>query len=441
MFDDVVLAKAPSTVSLGSSLGASGNTSGAWRTLSLEGTTARLGVAAHFRGDRSDSQRRLQKAKEAGFGFVRTDLFWNRIEPVRGSYDFSVADQLLADASALGLRVLFILAYENALFKDGVLMSTDGERNAFAAYAAAAAARYRGRGVKFEIWNEQNSGAICPAGNEGFWLPAPNAQYYAKLVTTTMTAIRVVDPTVEVTIGGLTPSFTSPCDLTQPTQFSFQYIDSMHSAGGLTNVSALGYHPYYDTAEMWGAELHMLRTSLRDKGLPTLPVWDTEWGVSSACPDGERPCAQGNTQAKRDRQAVRLARRFLVGLAMGLQVNVWYDLVDDGVDPSNREHHFGLYDTQFNAKPALAAMQTLADASTQRLAGLVLDLPSGMHALRFQKGTDTVYTVWVDRGSMQLSADTTGLLRALDVQGKALPLSGSWSVRESSGPIYLTYRH
>ncbi len=436
-FDDVVLARAPSLVSLVRA-GDAGTATG-WRAMDIADNTARLGVAVHFRGGRPENLGRLQMAKEAGFGFVRTDLFWSRVERVAGVYDFSAAEQLLEDARALGLKVLFILDYDNPLHRNGVLMSTDAERRAFASYAAAAAKRFKGRGVRFEIWNEQNSGAVCPWGNEGFWLPRPDARNYGRLVAATMEAVRAVDPAVEVTLGGITPSFTSRCDLDEATQFSFQYIDALHGAGGLGGVDALGYHAYYHHAEAWGAELRMLRTLLREKGRPAMQVWDTEWGVSSACPDGE-PCAQGASKFKRDRQAVRLARRMMVGLAMGLPVNVWYDLVDDGVDPGSREHHFGLYDSQLNGKPALAAMRVLANVSRERLTGAFPDLPAGMHALRFRRGGDTVYALWVERGELRLSADTGGLAGAVDVQGNALPATGNWTLHESQGPIYLTYR-
>ena len=432
-FDSVTLSNAPTTISF-----ARGDAGAKWRELSLVDTSAKLGVAVHFSGSRRDKQDRLQKAKEAGFGFVRTDLYWDQIERVRRNYDFAAADQLVADARALGLKVLFILDYGNPLYKSGVLMSSEGERNAFAAYAAAAAARFKGQGVKFEIWNEQNSGANCPEA--GFWPHRPHAQHYAQLVSATMRAIRPVDPGALVTLGGLTPSYTSPCELNEPTQFSFQYIRDLADAGGLNDVNALGYHPYYDIAERWGAELQMLRRLLREKGQPNLPVWETEWGVSSACPDGERPCTQGHTAIKRDRQAVRLARRLLVGLAMGLPINVWYDLADDGVDPNNREHHFGLYDHQLLAKPALAAMKTLAAVSQERLSGLVPDLPGGVHAVRFHKGAETIYAIWTERGNIQLTSDLNGLVNAVDVQGKNLPFSGRWTLRETDGPIYLTYR-
>lgn len=434
-FDDVALSTRPAAVSLARGAGAS-----AWRGTNVGDTASQLGVAAHFNGSAADNRAHLQKAKEAGFRFVRTDLFWNRIEHAPGVYDFSAYDRLLADAKSLGLNVLFIFAYTNDLHRSGALMSTAAEREAFAAYAGAAAARYKGQGVRFEIWNEENSGADCPSGNVGFWRPRPDAQTYAQLVAATMKAVRAADPWAEVAVGGLVPSFTSPCDTTQPTQFSFQYIDALDSAGGLADVNALGYHAYYNNAEAWGAELHMLKTLLREKGHPRTAVWDTEWGVSSACPDGETPCADGGSQPKRLRQAVRLARRLLVGIALGLPVNVWYDLVDEGVEPGTRGHHFGLYDTQLNPKPALAAMKALVAASKGRLSGVAPDLPAGMHALRFSNGGDAVYAVWVDRGQVRLDVDTRGLAQVIDTHGKNLPLAGSWTLRESDGPIYMTYR-
>jgi hypothetical protein len=435
-FDDVVLSTKPAAVSL--ARGAGGNPAAAWRGVDFGDTASRLGVSAHFNNTADINKTHLQKAKEAGFRFVRTDLFWDRIEEVRGVYDFSDYDPLLANAKSMGLNVLFIFSYTNAFYRSGALMSTAAEREAYAAYAGAAAAHFKGQGVRFEIWNEENTGADCPGGNVGYWRPRPDAQTYAKLVAATMKAVRAADPWAQVTVGGLVPSFT-PCG-TEPTEFSFQYIDTLDRAGGLNDVNALGYHAYYAHAEAWGAELHMLKTLLREKGRGSLAVWDTEWGVSSACPDGETPCADGSSEPKRNRQAVRLARRFLVGIALGLPVNVWYDLVDEGVTEGNRDHHFGLYDTQLKPKPALYAMQTLVAASKGRLTGAAPNLPAGLHALRFSNGGDAVYALWVDRGQVQLKVETQGLVQIADTKGKSLPVSGSWTLRETDGPVYLTYR-
>lgn len=445
-FDDVVLSTRPAAVSLSrgrAAGGAEAKASSAWRGPDSPDTASRLGVSAHFNQAPEVNRLHLLKAREAGFRFVRTDLFWDRVEKMRGVYDFSAYDRLLADAKSLGLDVLFIFAYTNPLHRDGALMSTAAERDAFAAYAGAAAARFKGQGVRFEIWNEPNTGADCPSGNVGFWRPRPDAATYGKLVAATMKAVRAADPKAQVTLGGLVPSFASPCDADQPTEFSFQYIDALERAGGLGPVDALGYHAYYIDPEAWGAELHMLRTLLREKGRASLAVWDTEWGFSSACPDGEAPCAIADGQQKLDRrarQAVRLARRFLVGATLRLPVNVWYDLVDDGAASDNREHHFGLYDTDLRPKPAQEAMKTFADASKGRLTGTAPNLPAGLHALRFSNGGDAVYAVWVDRGQVRLDIDTRGLAQATDARGRGLAATSPLTLREADGPVYLTYR-
>ncbi len=41
-------------------------------------------------------------------------------------------------------------------------------------------------------------------------------------------------------------------------------------------------------------------------------------------------------------QAKLLARQWLSNLANDIPLSIWYDWRDDGPDPKEREHHFGM---------------------------------------------------------------------------------------------------
>jgi beta-glucosidase/6-phospho-beta-glucosidase/beta-galactosidase len=113
-----------------------------------------LGIAVH---DRSDAT--LDICAGAGFTFVRTDLFWSDVETQRHKLDWSLWDPFVEGLKARGLRPLFILGFNNPDVYGGRWMegvTTYIEIQAFTAFAAAAATRYRDAQPIWEIWNEPN---------------------------------------------------------------------------------------------------------------------------------------------------------------------------------------------------------------------------------------------------------------------------------------------
>src|SRR5438067_12276078 len=60
-----------------------------------------------------------------------------------------------------------------------------------------------------------------------------------------------------------------------------------------------------------------------------IPILSGEWGYSGVT---FSPELQGKL----------LARQWLFNLSMNVGLNIWYDWRDDGVDPDNAEHHFGV---------------------------------------------------------------------------------------------------
>src|SRR5215467_8306815 len=127
-----------------------------------------VGVNIHFvTGHEQD----LDLIAAAGFKFVRMDFAWTAIEKQKGKYDWSEYDQLLANLDKRGLRALFILDYSHHLYERPVTSphpitgathrTTASPQHperiaAFANWAAAAAKRFHGRHIIWEIWNEPN---------------------------------------------------------------------------------------------------------------------------------------------------------------------------------------------------------------------------------------------------------------------------------------------
>lgn len=289
-----------------------------------------LGVNHHFPGNDAQDAKDIADTAAAGFRLIRYDMTWELVERSRGVYDFSAFDPLVAQMAAKGIRPLFILDYGNALYGNSRSVRTPEGRAAFARFAAAAAARYKGKNVIWEIWNEPNA--------DFFWSPAANANEYMQLLIDAATAIKLADPSAYVIAPGVN-------------RMDFDFMQKCLKAGLLRHINAVSVHPYRDShPETALDELARLQNLLaeHEPGLAT-PFVVGEWGYTTLHP--------GVTE---EFQAIYLQRLFLVNAMAGAEFTIWYDFRNDGTDPRNFEHNFGLYGHDGREKPALAAVRELS---------------------------------------------------------------------------------
>ncbi len=289
-----------------------------------------LGVNIHFI---LSSPAQLDEIANAGFRFVRMDMTWSGIEKSPGNYDFSQYDLLVQSMRQRGIRILFILDYGNPLYDSGLAPHTDAGRAAYAAFAAAAAARYAGKDILWEIWNEPNL--------DQFWKPRPNVDDYAALALTVIAAIRNVDPTALI-IG--------PAVCCLESQTAWDFLSALGDLGVLAMLDGVSIHPYLRAApEAVEAYDQHLRQIL-DQFSPgrQIPIVLSEWGYS-----------QYGTGLTDIQQAEYLARAWLVNLANGVNLSIWYDWQDDCSTTDDAECHFGTVDLQLNPKPAYDAANAL----------------------------------------------------------------------------------
>lgn len=136
----------------------------------------------------------------------------------------------------------------------------------------------------------------------------------------------------------------------------FSFLTGCIKLGLLRQVDAVSVHPYRDDQpEMALAELVRLQYLIAEYSpQKQIPVVVSEWGYTLLQP--------GVTE---EYQARYLQRLFLVTAMAGVEFTVWYDFRNDGPDPRNFEHNFGLYRHDGREKPVLVAARNLA----QQLSG------------------------------------------------------------------------
>ncbi len=288
---------------------------GCWKALPNSPTVDEsLGVNIHFTEPQPGE---LKMIADAGLRWVRMDFKWDVTEPEAGRYDFSAYDRLLKELEAHHLRAMFILDYGNPVYGE-TSPRTQASRKAFARWAVAAAQHFANRGVLWEIYNEPN--------NPMFWKPV-NAKEYALLAAAVGQAFREAVPG-EKLIG---PAVG---------EMDFAFLDSCLKAGVMDSFTAISVHPYLrHNPELVANDYARLRQMMRryrdEPDQAELPIISGEWGYSSAW--------RGMDE---EQQAAMLARQFLTNMANAIPISIWYDWRDDGIDPKEAEHHFGLVRNQ-----------------------------------------------------------------------------------------------
>lgn len=393
-----------------------------------------LGVNIHFTNPKPGEIRLIA---EAGFRWVRMDLNWDATERERGQYDFAAYDRLMSELDQFKIRALFILDYGNSIYDAGAPPRTDVARQAYVRWAVAAAKHFQNRGVSWEIYNEPN--------NSMFWPPKPKATEYIALALAVGRAFRATVPN-EKLIGPATSTI------------DFAFLEACFKAGLLEYWSAVSVHPYRQSGPEEAAnEYCRLReliaryrtgsggdgVSATNSSLPNkdVPIISGEWGYSSAW-----------RNMSEDRQGVMLARELLTNAANGIPISIWYDWRDDGADPAEAEHHFGIVrnayspgrDPIYEAKPAYLAARTLSGFfSGYKFAERLAVGSNDDYVLVFAKGGERRIAAWTTlptahRITIPLQAGQYTLTRHIGESLNAASANQSGiSIEVSTAPVYL----
>ena len=378
-----------------------------------------FGTNIHFRGEPKD----LDLIRDAGFKFIRMDLIWGGVERKKGVYEFEKIgyDALTEACTKRGIRLLYILDYSNRLYESQRSVRTEEGRKAFAAFAEAAAKRYKGKGILWEIWNEPNI--------KQFWAPQPSVDDYCKLVEETAPLVKKADPSGLVVAGATSG-------------IPFKWLEDCFKKGLLNWIDVLSVHPYRpqlpETVIKDYARLRELVKRYAPNG-KKIPIISGEWGYSNINWDKAR--------LSDEKQAQYLVREFLINLYQEIPVSIWYDWKNDGTNPDEREHHFGTVMHDLKPKAAYLAAKTLSSTLVGYSIGKRLDLNSDEDfAFKLTKGKDHAIAVWTTANEHQVKLPISpGKGTLVDILGKKRELSWKTNglrLKMSQSPQYiLIYRN
>ncbi len=328
------------------------------------------GVNIHFTGAPKQD---LDMIHQAGWRMIRMDFAWGDIEKQRGVYRFEAYDQLLDGLLSRGIHPIFILDYNNTLYEKESSVRTEAGRKAFASFASAAVAHYRGKPILWELWNEPNG---------GFWQPAPNPDEYMRLAKVVFPAIRKADP-------------SAICVAPALAAIDLGFLEACFKRGLLPLVDAITVHPYRGgMPETVAVDYQKLRQMIAriDPSKQDIPILSGEWGYSTA-----------TANYTEQQQGEYIARQYLVNISQNVPVSIWYDWHDDGPDPNYNEHRFGTVRQDYQPKPSYTAAKKLVSALTgMKYIKRIASKPDD-YLLLFGKGNTLKLAAWTTAASHSVS--------------------------------------
>nr|WP_284503346.1 glycosyl hydrolase family 5 [Caballeronia sp. AZ10_KS36] len=388
----------------------------------FESARANTGVAIH----QIDDAKLLDAVKDAGFSFVRTDLFWEAVRAPDG-WHFDGFDGLVNNLSARRLGALFILGYKHRMYSPDQPPTSPGQLVAFQSYVYQAVHRYRNAPVRFEVWNEEDDAK--------YWLAPPSPTAYRALLETAVRSAKSANPQVSIGTGGVQ-------------QINRAFI---HAVGDMSadmpvgeareGPDAVSVHPYRQ--EEPETVLHDYRTLRGDlSGYVKRPVvWATELSYPSVGYRYVRDINDGHSPEARARQARYAVRLLLMNWISEVKLTSYYDMRDDGNDPKEMEHNFGLLDASNKPLPAYQAVKHLFSFTSGSRARYSINEKQHYVVLQLTDVRARRFVMWCYGEGNAIDVDFSALpgnTRITDLYGASIE-QRQMTLRETQGPVFITF--
>lgn len=281
------------------------------------------------------------KLSQLGITSTRDDLFWDIRKATSLQTIPSTMSHIAYSLNNIQARPLLILTGNRRLIPEGQPSSVE-TRTAFAEYAAAAAHVLKEVNPIFEIWNEWNLAEKKSEGKEG------SPENYVELAKATYPEIKKIMPDGVVLAGAVGDDE------------GWRWTQRAVKLGLMRYADGLSVHVYNHCMKMrdrTGDEVIGRLEDLHKKlkvMLPhqDIPIYLTEYGW----PNMDGKCGG----VPEDRAAANMAQFLLAAPAYPWLKGAWhYELLDRGVDPENREHHFGQFRPDGTIKPSGCVAKTV----------------------------------------------------------------------------------
>jgi hypothetical protein len=326
------------------------------------------GIQAHMLWD--DRELLADDIVDLGFGWVKQQVQWRDVEqPSKGNYNWDALDNLVEAANSRGIRVLFsVLRTPYWALPLSCRNSGDcppANYDDYGDFMAALGGRYKGRGMAYEIWSEQNL--------KREWNPI-SACNYVYLLKVSYNRIKAVDPQAMVISGGLTPTGVNDPNIAIDDRAFLQQMYDCDMRGWCNAVGAhpSGYNNPPDVDFGWtdgntGYKNHrsfFFKNTMEDyrnimvaKGDGARDIWITEFGWAVGTPLPGYEYAADNTEAER---AAWVVKAYQMAKNWGfVGVMTLWNLNYRIAAPGSEQALFGILNAGYAPTPSYLALKNM----------------------------------------------------------------------------------
>ncbi|HEY3783521.1 MAG TPA: cellulase family glycosylhydrolase [Fimbriimonadaceae bacterium] len=268
----------------------------------------------------------IEKIASAGYKWVRMDMYWAVVEKHSPNFNFKPYDELMDELDKNHIRPIFILDSINQAY--GQVPNDPNVVAGFCRFVGATVQHFQHRGIVWEFWNEPNL--------DDYWKPHANYEEYMALATQVGQTIRAVAPDEWYIAPALS-------------HWDWPYLEGCFQKGLLDVVDGVSVHPYRDEEpETVAADWQKLRGMIKQYAPAgkSIAMISGEWGYSDYLTGLEK-------------QAQYAARMYLINMASGANLTIWYDWSDDTDAGEPRQRHFGAVYPDLRAKPVVSYIKAL----------------------------------------------------------------------------------
>ncbi len=368
----------------------------------------RFGINSHLQSGRGNPDILLPLAQNAGVGNLRETFNWESYELTPGDYALTETQKAtLQAAQKYGFEPLIILYGNNKIYDKGDFVTPDNMKN-YKAYITNILKEEEMADVKkIEVYNEpdykkDNYNGVTITDTASKSAAELRGEYYGEMLTNAYDAIKAVNQDIQV--YGL--SFCQLADTTNTPKFLAGVAAKVNqysaANGGKLPFDKVSLHPYVsyqvesDTSTsraLQGKTYHEIVEYYKAE-FDDLISADTDFAVTEygfTITDEDVGCE--HTQAALDLRAYLLMRTGDFNRDIYL-----YDLMNDGVDKSEREHNFGLLQNESYRVPYAAKAGYLATSALNLFTGSAteakLEKQSDGFVAEFIRPNGTTYVLW-----------------------------------------------
>lgn len=351
-----------------------------------------FGVCTHFGHFKGIVPYSMDLIRLAGFSTIRDEIFWDRVERPVGTFTFDPKyDNYVNAAVKRNIKVLMLLDYGNPAPGEKTAHGfplDDSGRKRFARYAKEMATRYKDKIFLWELWNEPSKALGIDPGTT-----------YFELLKEVYPAIKSVQPEGEVICSGGAPNLADG-----------NYVNAIFKSGGADYMDGFAMHTYvapynpedgYETTghsflknvsvpSLWPHYGKMAEQNANGK---SMGVWITEMGWHLAdslkTNKGELLFVDEYRQAAYATRLYLLSRRYDTTRAVYL-----YDFQNDGINPKEREHNFGIIRKDYSPKAAYPAIAVLSHLLKNKRFTKAMIETDKMKVFCYGEGKEEVIALW-----------------------------------------------